>query len=129
MERHEEKRKALRTTTVVEVKCKIMGTRASAHSSYQAPVGTEFSAKTINFSQEGILINSETDLTAGTQLEITLSAPTDGHPIQVQAEVAWTRRNAMNFFGRFAAGLRIRKITDTDRELLTNIFKDASTTS
>ena len=85
--------------------------------------GMAFAAKTVNMSRDGFLINCDIDLTPRTTLEITLSAPTDGHPITIAAEVAWSRRNAMNLFGRYAAGLKTRKISERDRDLLLDFFK------
>ena len=124
MARHDEKRTAPRTTTVVPVQCIIIGHQASAPLGIRTTQakGTEFSAKTINVSKEGILINSNSDLTIGTQLEVVMTAPTDGHQIHVYTDVAWSRKNAINLFGRYAAGLKIKKIEPKDRVLLTEYF-------
>lgn len=125
MARHDEKRTAPRTTTIIPVKCIIVGPRASAPLSFRTrqAQGSEFPAKTINVSQEGLLINCESDLTVGTQLQISLSAPTDGHSIQLHADVSWSRKNAINLFGRYAAGLKIKQIDEKDRAILTDFFK------
>ena len=125
MARHDEKRTAPRTTTVMPVKCIIIGHQASAPLSFRTAQaeGSEFPAKTINVSKEGILINCDSDLTVGTRLQIVMTAPTDGHQIHLHADVAWSRKNAMNLFGRYAAGLEIRKIEPEDRLLLTEYFQ------
>lgn len=125
---HQEKRKAPRITTVVPVTCRVV---ASGTASLPSARGTEhsrgstFSARTVNISHNGILINSDTDLMPQTQLDISLQAPTDGHAIRIAAEVAWSRRNAMNLFGRYGAGLKIREIKPKDEQLLTDFFKPA----
>ena len=122
----QEKRKAPRITTVVPVTCRVTNEGKVALPSLRGGEqqrGTTFSARTVNVSREGILINSDTDLLTQTHLEISLNAPTDGHPIRIAAEVAWSRRNAMNLFGRYGAGLKIRKIEPRDEKLLTDFFK------
>ena len=55
--------------------------------------------------------------------EGSLYAPTDGHHISILTGVAWSRRNAMNLFGHYAAGLTIRKIGEKDRALLKSFFQ------
>lgn len=124
----DEKRGTPRVTTVVPVTCRVVGHAVSSLPSRRGETARtiEFSAKTVNVSRDGVLINSETDLPPETQLEITLAAPGDGHPIRIVTEVAWSRRNAMNLFGRYAAGLKVRKIAERDRALLTAFFKPVS---
>ena len=120
----QEKRTAPRITTVVPVICRVTAAGPSALPSLRAAGGSsEFSAKTVNMSRDGVLINSDSDLLPQSQLEITVTAPHDGRPIRFTADVAWSRRNAMNLFGRYAAGLRIRKIADRDRATLTEFFR------
>jgi hypothetical protein len=121
----QEKRVAPRITAVVPVKARILAHAASALPSYRAALEKhgEFLAKTINVSRSGLLINSDADLVPGTRLALTLEAPDDGHTIRIEADVAWSRRNSINLFGRFAAGLRIRKIGESDRELLNAFFR------
>lgn len=106
--------------------CRVLGTGPAALPSLRGslPRG-EFSARTVNLSRDGLLINSDADLLSQTQIEITLSAPTDGHLIRIQGEVAWSRRNSINLFGRYAAGLKIRRIDEADRKLLSGFFKPA----
>ena len=111
-------------TTVIPVNCRVVGAGPAALPSLRGalPRG-EFTARTVNLSRDGLLINSDADLLPQTQMELTLSAPTDGHLIRIQGEVAWSRRNSINLFGRYAAGLKIRKIDDADRKMLTGFFK------
>lgn len=125
MARQQEKRLAPRMTTVVPVTCRVTSGAEPLPSYRNAPEtkGREFAARTVNLSRDGVLINSDVDLLPRTELELTLSAPTDGRPIRIAAEVAWSRRNAMNLFGRFAAGLKVRKMADRDRAVLTEFFK------
>lgn len=123
---HQEKRKAPRITTVVPVTCRVTASAVASLPSARGAEqhrGTTFSARTVNISHDGILINSDTDLMPQTQLEMTLQAPSDGHTIRILAEVAWSRKNAMNLFGRYGAGLRIREINPKDEKLLTDFFK------
>lgn len=108
------------------VNCRVLGTGPAALPSLRGalPRG-DFSARTVNLSREGLLINSDSDLLPQTQMELTLSAPTDGHLIRILTEVAWSRRNSINLFGRYAAGLKIRKIDEADRKMLSGFFKPA----
>lgn len=125
MPRAQEKRTDPRITTVIPVRCRIVehgGPDLPSHRGYRQ-AKAEFDAKTVNVSHSGVLINCDSDLLAGTKIEVSLKAPTDGHAIHILGEVAWSRRNAMNLFGHYAAGLKIRRITDKDRELLKNLFK------
>lgn len=111
-------------TTVVPVNCRVLGAGPAALPSLRgAAAKGEFPARTVNLSRDGLLINSESDLLVSTRMELTLSAPTDGHLIRIQTEVAWSRRNSINLFGRYAAGLKIRKIDDGDLKLLSGFFK------
>jgi hypothetical protein len=125
---HLEKRKAPRITTVVPVTCRVTTAAVAALPSARGAEqhrGTTFSARTVNISHDGILINSDTDLMPLTQLEMTMQAPSDGHAIRILAEVAWSRKNAMNLFGRYGAGLKVKQIDPKDEKLLTNFFKPA----
>ncbi len=104
--------------------CRIVGTGSSTLPSLRGALPkAEFTARTVNLSRDGLLINSDADLLPQTQMELTLSAPTDGHVIRIHGEVAWSRRNSINLFGRYAAGLKIRKIDEADRKLLSGFFK------
>ena len=121
----DEKRTTPRITTVVPVNCRVTGSGTSALPTWRndTPKGSEISARTINVSKAGMLIHCDTDIAAHTVMEISLCAPTDGHPVKLVAEVAWSRRNSINLFGHYSAGLMIRKIADKDRAILTNFFK------
>ena len=120
----QEKRTSPRVTTVVPVQCRMMGQGAASLPSLRAAdPKAKFSAKTVNVSREGILINSDTDLVPTGLLEVAFTAPGDGRAIVFMADVAWSRRNAMNLFGRYAAGLKIRKIADKDRAVLLELFR------
>jgi len=124
MLRTDEKRTAPRVTTVVPVECRVLGAgTVTIPSQRGAPPTRDFSAKTVNVSRDGLLINCDADLMMGTPLEVTLNSPTDGHVIRIQAVVAWSRRNSINLFGRFAAGLRIKELSDRDLKALTDFFK------
>jgi hypothetical protein len=124
MLRTDEKRTAPRVTTVVPVNCRVLGAgTVTVPSQRGAPPTRDFSAKTVNVSRDGLLINCDADLLLGTPLEVTLNAPTDGHVVRITADVAWSRRNSINLFGRYAAGLRIRKVSEADRKVLTDFFK------
>ena len=127
MPRTEEKRTDPRITTVVPVTCRIVELGASELPSSRghSRAKSEFDARTVNVSHSGILINSDTDLIRGTKLDIGLKAPTDGHAIHTLTEVAWSRRNSMNLFGNYAAGLRIKKIAERDRALLKEFFRSS----
>ncbi len=106
------------------VNCRVLGNGPAALPSLRGGAPrAEFAARTVNLSREGLLINSDADLLPQTQMELTLSAPTDGHAIRIHGEVAWSRRNSINLFGRYAAGLKIRKIDEADRKLLSGFFK------
>jgi len=123
--RADEKRAAPRITTVVPVKCKVTGHGVHALPSWRkaSDKGTEFDAKTINLSRSGALIHCELDLMPRSQLEISLNAPDDGHPMKFTAEVAWSRRNSIDLFGHFSAGLQIKKIAEKDMASLVEFFK------
>jgi len=86
------------------------------------PADAAFEARTVNVSNDGILINCDADVLQRTRLELKLRAPADGHVIKVEAEVAWSRKNSINLFGRFAAGLRILRIDDRDHDILKSFF-------
>ena len=126
MPRMDEKRVTPRITTVVPVNCRITGHGTSVLPSLRnaSQKGSEFPARTINVSKSGMLIHCDTDITQHAVLEITLNAPTDGHSVKLVAEVAWSRRNSINLFGHYSAGLMIRKIADKDMSVLTNFFKN-----
>jgi len=121
----DEKRTTPRITTVVPVNCRVTGHGTSALPSMrsESQKGSEFPARTINVSKSGMLIHCDSDITAHSIMEISLNAPTDGHPVKLVAEVAWSRRNSINLFGHYSAGLMIRKISEKDRSILTNFFK------
>ncbi len=123
-----EKRVSPRVTTVVPVHCRVTGHTGPTLPSQRGlrGIAQDFTAKTVNVSRDGVLINCEIDLPSQTQLELELRAPGDGHLIRILTEVAWSRRNAMNLFGRYAAGLKVRKITDRDRAVLAELFKPIS---
>jgi len=123
-----EKRVSPRVTTVVPVQCRVTGHAGPTLPSQRGVHGRsqDFAAKTVNVSRDGVLINCEIDLPSQTQLELELRAPLDGRVIRIATEVAWSRRNAMNLFGRYAAGLKVRKITERDRAVLENLFKPIS---
>jgi len=127
MPRTEEKRTAPRITTIVPVNCRVIEVGPSELPSDRAHrrEKSAFPARTVNVRHSGILINSNTDLIRRTKVEISLKAPTDGHAIQILTEVAWSRRNSMNLFGNYAAGLIIRKIAEKDRALLKEFFKSS----
>ena len=98
-----EKRVSPRVTTVVPVHCRVTGHTGPTLPSQRGlrGIAQDFTAKTVNVSRDGVLI-------------------------RILTEVAWSRRNAMNLFGRYAAGLKVRKITDRDRAVLAELFKPIS---
>jgi len=120
-----EKRIAPRITTVVPVNCRVIASGASLLPSQRAAGGIagSFPAKTINVSRDGMLINLEYDLVPGSQLEVSFNAPSDDRPAKIIALVAWSRRNAINLFGRYAAGLKMSRFSEKDRAALANFFK------
>ncbi len=125
MPRVEEKRSAPRITTVIPVVCRVMGHGPQVLPTHRrsSDRGIEFEAKTINVSRDGILIHCDADMLPNTTLDMSLSAPTDGHLIRFQADVAWARRNSINLFGHYSAGLRIKKMAEKDRALLMEFYK------
>ena len=125
MPRMDEKRVTPRITTVVPVNCRITGSGSAALPSWRndSQKGNEFPARTINVSKSGMLIHCDTDIATHAVMEVSLNAPTDGHPVKLVAEVAWSRRNSINLFGHYSAGLMIKKISEKDRSILTNFFK------
>jgi hypothetical protein len=120
-----EKRTAPRITTVVPVNCRIVteGKPVLPSQRSERTVGGTFSAKTVNVSRDGMLINCDSDLVPGAQIEIAFDSPADGKHVKITATVAWSRRNAMNLFGRYAAGLMVRKISEKDLSALADFFK------
>lgn len=125
MARMDEKRTTPRITTVVPVNCRITGAGSSVLPSMrnESQKGAEFTARTINVSKSGMLIHCDTDIAPHSIMDISLNAPTDGHPVKLVAEVAWSRRNSINLFGHYSCGLMIKKISEKDRSILTNFFK------
>lgn len=125
MPRMDEKRSAPRITTVVPVNCRVIGHASHALPSLRKPAERvpEFPAKTINLSRNGMLIHCDTDLFPNATMEISLNAPNDGHPVKITAEVAWSRRNSIDLFGHYSAGLRIKKIGEKDMAILSEFFR------
>lgn len=119
-----EKRSSPRITAVIPVVCKVIKYGQNDLPSYRQITAkrVEFPAKTINVSRDGVLIHSNLDLIVRTQLALTMTSPTDGHPIRLTAEVAWSRHNSIELFGKFAAGLRVKRINGLDRLILTDFF-------
>ena len=111
-------------TAIVPVNCRVLSGGSSALPSQRGSglASGSFEARTINVSNDGILINCDADILQRTRMELTLRAPADGHIIKVDTEVAWSRKNSINLFGRFAAGLRILKIDDRDHDVLKSFF-------
>jgi hypothetical protein len=124
MGRVDEKRGARRTTAIVPVTCRMVSGGTSALPSQRGPGSnaTTFTARTVNVSEDGILINCDVDILQRARLELSLKAPADDHVIRVEAEVAWSRKNSINLFGRYAAGLRIVRIDDRDHGILKSFF-------
>ncbi len=124
--RHE-KRGTPRITTIVPVHCRVLALPVASTANTGRRGGNdrhpEFDAKTINVSRNGMLINTEVDLWPRTELEVTLTSPVDGNQIRMTAEVAWSRRNAMNLFGRYGAGIRFKVVSDRDMTALSDFFK------
>lgn len=121
----QEKRATPRVTTVVPVHCRVLHLPVFTTENRRATPenNPEFEARTINVSQGGMLLNTEMDLWPRTELELTLSSPIDGKPMRITAEVAWSRRNAMNLFGRYGAGVKFKRIHEKDRIALQEFFK------
>src|SRR5690606_2050343 len=90
--------------------------------------GQDFAGRTINISEDGILINSDYELDRDTVLDITIMTGNDGEPpILSRTKVAWTRRNAFDMFGRWAMGLKIVEMDPSDLDKLKAFFSgDAS---
>ena len=65
-------------------------------------------ATIINASAGGIQIHHDFNIQSGERLELVLPAPLPPVASPVEVDVVWTRRNAINFYGHFAAGVRFR---------------------
>jgi len=124
MPRVAEKRSSPRITAVIPVTCKVIRYGPNDLPSYRLITAKriEFPAKSINVSRDGVLIHSNLDLIPRTQLALTMNSPTDGHPIRLTADVAWSRHNSIDLFGKYAAGLKVKRINGLDRLILTDFF-------
>ena len=124
MQRIAEKRSSPRITAVIPVVCRVMkyGPNDLPSLRHVTAKPSEFQAKTINVSRDGVLIHSNLDLIPRAQLAMSMNSPNDGHPIRLTAEVAWSRHNSIELFGKYAAGLRVKRINGLDRLILTDFF-------
>ena len=112
-----------RFTQVLPVDLRVISIPGTAVGKPLVSIGQDFAGRTINISEDGLLINSDFELDKDTTLEVTIMTGDDGdRPIQAVTKVAWARRNAFDMFGRWAMGLRILEIENSDLEDLKQYF-------
>jgi hypothetical protein len=124
----EETRIAPRITKVLPVDCRVVELAPGVPSGPGLKKWQRFPARTINVSKTGVLINSDFEIPERTTLELTLHMKMTGEDRQVilLTEVARTRRNAYDIYGRWAMGLKILEIDPKELSLVSEIFLDSS---
>jgi hypothetical protein len=119
-------RHSKRLTTVLPVDCLLIKLPDVVVSKHPLKPGNSFGGRTINISQNGLLINSDYELDPKTQVEITISLDKDRREaMKVLAEVAWAKRNAYDIYGRWAMGMRILEINPEHLKILETFFDPA----
>jgi hypothetical protein len=121
-------RKDPRITKVLPVDCRIVELSPLTHAGQGMKKWQRFPARTINVSKTGMLINSDFEIDPQTKVEMTFSLKSgeeENHQVVLLAEVARSRRNAYDLFGRWAMGLRILEIDPKDFSLVSEYFIDS----
>jgi hypothetical protein len=114
-----------RVTKVLPVDCRILELPKGQLSGQGQKCGFKFPARTINVSKGGILINSDYEIGVNTMIELKITGKIKGttKAVTLIAEVARTRRNAYDIFGRWAMGLKIQEIDPKDMSLMSEHFE------
>jgi hypothetical protein len=101
-------RQKTRVTKVLPVDCRILELPAPS-SKNLVTTGQVFGGRTINLSEDGLLVNTDYFLDPKTRLEVVfkLGEGPSRKTIKVQAEVARCQKNAFNLYGRWALGLHV----------------------
>jgi hypothetical protein len=77
-----------------------------------------FKVESVNVSSGGLMIIFDSEISAGDVLRIFFTHPEDHSEIQLEGQIQWLRRNAMNHMGRYCAGISFRNIPDKAVESL-----------
>ena len=94
-----EKRKHPRFTVSLKCTATVLGHSAAAR---------QFQVTVINASAGGIQLHYDINLQLGERIQLALPAPLPPVASEVVVDVVWFRKNAINFFGHYAAGVRFR---------------------
>ncbi len=117
-----------RVTTVLPVDCRVFEFPAERTVKIPLALGQSFGGRTINVSKTGLLINSDYELDIRTKVEVILHVQHEGQrrTIRVLAQVARTRRNAYDLYGRWGMGLHFLEIQPKDLQLLSKLYLETS---
>lgn len=128
---NEETRGKKRVTTVLPVDCKVVELPSLRTNATMLKPGQTFGGRTINVSENGLLINSDFELEDGTKLEVLLVFDHHGQKkhVRLLAQVIRSRRNAYDLYGRWAMGLHVLEIKEKDFDFLTNLFLESDNTA
>lgn len=75
--------------------------------------GERFSVSTADVSASGLQIHFNADLMARDTVKLVFPGGVPGKQIEVEGILVWVRKNAVDIFGRYTAGLRFRKLDDS----------------
>lgn len=75
--------------------------------------GERFAVSTADVSISGLQIHFNADLMARDTVRLVFPGGIPGRQIQVEGTLVWVRKNAVDIFGRYTAGLRFKHIDET----------------
>jgi hypothetical protein len=120
-----ESRKHPRYTKIIQMDCLVerFPDDTTGDNKSKLKTGDNFRSTTINVSETGMLINCDFLLPERTLIKMTVNDRSfTGKKLSFKARIAWTKRNAYQIFGRYAAGLHLEKGDKEDIERLVEHF-------
>jgi hypothetical protein len=112
-----------RITRVLPVDCRVVELPLQKSGQSLADAEQSFGGRTINLSEDGLLINTDFFLDPKTKIEVSFTLPDNGKKLKLLAQVARSQKNAFNLYGRYGVGLHLLEIPK-EYPLLTSYFSD-----
>ena len=119
----EESRGKKRITSVLPMDCTVVSLPLNRSTGHHLGPGDSFGGRTINLSKTGLQIHSDYELDPKTlvDLAVSLDKPVR-RTLTVRAQVAWSKRNAADLYGRWSMGLHIVEARPGELEALHDYY-------
>ena len=115
-----------RITKVLPVDCTLISLPLNRTSPHYLSAGDIFGGRTVNFSTSGLQVHSDIEFDPMTVLDVAVRTGRTTRTVTVRTQVAWSKRNAFDIYGRWRMGMRIIEALPADLEALHECFKQPS---